>query len=175
MQCLRRQGGVTLMEVLVAILVCSAGLVGVAGLLVTSARSNHAAYLRTQVTFLAQSMADRMRANPTGVWSGGYNGSFPNGTAQDCDLGCTPGQLARHDRGVWSNQLQTLLPLGAQATIACRSSGTPSVSGSNQSVAHAAYSGSCTMTMTWTESGLGAAGSTENDHAAQTFAWEFQP
>ncbi|RDS85707.1 type IV pilus modification protein PilV [Dyella psychrodurans] len=175
MQCLRRQRGVSLIEVLVAVLVCSAGLVGVAGLLVTSARSNHAAYLRTQVTLLAQGMADRMRANPVGVWSGGYNGSFPNGATQDCQLGCTPGQLARHDQGVWSSQLQTLLPSGAQATIACRDGGAASVPGADPSALRSAYGGSCTMTMTWTESGVGAAGSIENDRASQTFAWEFQP
>jgi type IV pilus assembly protein PilV len=173
MQCLHRQRGVTLIEVLVAVLVSSVGLIGVAALLVTSARSNHAAYLRTQASFLAQGMADRMRANPAGVRSGGYNGSFPNGNAQDCEAGCTPAQLALHDQGAWSRQLQTLLPAGGRANIACREGGAsgprpdPSVS--------PPYGGSCTMSMTWLESGVGAAGSAENDHAPQTFAWEFQP
>jgi type IV pilus assembly protein PilV len=173
MQSLRRQRGVTLIEVLVAVLVSSAGLIGVAALLVTSARSNHAAYLRTQVSFMAQGMADRMRANPIGVRGGGYNGSFPSGSTQDCALGCTPAQLALHDQGVWSRQLQTLLPPGARATIACRESGAAGP-GSDPS-APPPYGGSCTMTMSWLESGVGAAGSDENDRAAQTFAWEFQP
>jgi type IV pilus assembly protein PilV len=77
MQHLPYQRGITLIEVLVAVLIFSIGLLGVAGLLVMSVRSNHAAYLRTQVTFLAQSMADRMQANPIGVWSGDYNGRYP--------------------------------------------------------------------------------------------------
>ncbi|HTV84377.1 MAG TPA: type IV pilus modification protein PilV [Dyella sp.] len=169
MQCLQRPRGVTLIEVLVAVLVCSVGLIGMAALLVTSARSNHAAYLRTQVSFLAQGMADRMRANPAGVRSGGYNGSFPNGSTQDCESGCTPAQLAMHDRGVWSRQLQTLLPAGARATIACRQDG------AFAPVGQSPYGGRCTMTMTWAESGQGAAGSDENDRAMQTLAWEFQP
>ena len=174
MQCLQRQRGVTLIEVLVAVLVSSVGLIGVAALLVTSARSNHAAYLRTQVSFLAQGMADRMRANPIGVRSGGYNGSFPNGTAQDCELGCAPAQLAMHDQGAWSRQLQTLLPAGAQATIACRDSGALGPR-PDPLVSLPPFGGSCTMTMTWSESGLGATGSGENERSAQTFAWEFQP
>jgi type IV pilus assembly protein PilV len=173
MRCLQRQRGVTLIEVLVAVLVSSIGLIGVAALLVVSARSNHAAYLRTQVSFLAQGMADRMRANPLGVRGGGYNGSFPGGSEQDCATGCTPGQLALHDQGVWSRQLQTLLPPGARATIACREGGA-SAPGPGPS-ASPPYGGNCTMTMTWPESGVGAAGSEQNDRAAQTFAWEFQP
>ena len=58
-----RRNGFTLLEVMIALLVFSLGLLGMAGLLAVSVRTNHGAYLRTQATFLAQSMADRMRAN----------------------------------------------------------------------------------------------------------------
>lgn len=169
------QWGVTLIEVLVAVLVFSLGLIGVAGLLVMSARANHAAYLRTQVTFLAQSMADRMQANPMGVWSGDYNGSYPNSTRQDCAAGCTPRQLAGHDQGLWSSQLTTFLPAGAKAAIACSNTGLASIPAADQLALRPPYGGSCTMTVTWTEQGIGAVASDQNDHAPQTFAWEFQP
>ncbi len=52
-----------MLEVLIALLVFSLGLLGMAGLLIVSVKTNHSAYLRTQASFLAQSMADRMRAN----------------------------------------------------------------------------------------------------------------
>ncbi|MDE1962228.1 MAG: type IV pilus modification protein PilV, partial [Xanthomonadaceae bacterium] len=67
--------GFTLLEVLIALLIFSLGVLGMAGLLAVSVRTNHSAYLRTQATFLAQSMADRMRANASwALWTDLYNG-----------------------------------------------------------------------------------------------------
>ncbi len=66
-----RRNGFTLLEVLIALLVFSFGLLGMAGLLAVSVQTNHSAYLRTQATFLAQGMADRMRANNLGLWNNG--------------------------------------------------------------------------------------------------------
>ncbi|GAB2577078.1 type IV pilus modification protein PilV [Dyella jejuensis] len=170
-----RQRGVTLIEVLVAMLVFGIGLLGVAGLLLLSARANHAAYLRTQVTFLAQGMADRMQANPVGVWNGDYNGVYPDTAAQDCAAGCTPHQLALHDRGRWSSQLATFLPPDAKADIACDSHGLAYVPSAEQRLLRPPFGGNCAMTITWTEQGVGAGASEAGDHAPQTFAWTFQP
>lgn len=175
MQCLAHQRGVTLIEVLIAVLIFSIGLIGVAGLLVMSARSNHAAYLRTQVTFLAQSMADRMQANSIGVWRGDYDGTYPNGNAQDCAAGCTPRQLALHDRGAWSSQLVTFLPAGVEASIACNNAGMAVAPTTDQLALRPPYGGTCKMTVTWTERGHGVTDSGGNDYSPQTFAWEFQP
>ena len=175
MQRVPLQRGITLIEVLVAVLIFSIGLLGVAGLLVMSVRSNHAAYLRTQVTFLAQSMADRMQANPIGVWGGDYNGRYPIRSTQACDSGCGPKQQALHDQGVWSSQLQSFLPAGAQATIACNQTGLAYIPGSDQLALQPPYGGSCKMTMTWTELGAGLMASDEGDRSQQTSAWEFQP
>lgn len=175
MPCLPAQRGATLIEVLVAILVFSVGLMGVAGLLLMSARSSHAAYLRTQVTFLAQNMADRMQANPMAVWMGDYNGTYPNGRAQDCAAGCTPRQLALHDQGVWSGQLSTLLSPDAQASITCSSAGLAYVPSSEQLALRPPYGGSCKMRMSWTEQSIGEGASGKSDEVPQTFAWEFQP
>ena len=56
--------GFTLIEVLVAVLVFSFGLLGIAGMMTISVKSNHNGYLRSQANFLAENMVDRMRANP---------------------------------------------------------------------------------------------------------------
>ena len=69
MQMTTRHRGFTLLEVLIALLVFSLGLLGMAGLLIVSVKTNHSAYLRTQASFLAQSMADRMRSNMPHVWT----------------------------------------------------------------------------------------------------------
>lgn len=67
------QGGFTLLEVLVALLVLSLGLLGLAGLQTMSLKLNTQSYQRTQATMLIDSMIDRMRANPNAVNSGVYN------------------------------------------------------------------------------------------------------
>ena len=58
-----RQQGFSLFEVLIALLVLSVGLLGLANLQGQSISSSYNAHLRTQATSLAQSMVDRMRAN----------------------------------------------------------------------------------------------------------------
>ena len=55
--------GFTLIESLVALLVLSIGLLGVAAMQLASLQANNGAFQRTQATFLAQDIADRMRAN----------------------------------------------------------------------------------------------------------------
>ena len=169
------QKGVSLIEVLVAMLVFSIGLVGAAGLLVMSARSSHSAYVRTQVTFLAQNMADRMQANPIGVWRGDYNGIYPDEVSQNCAAGCTPQQLAAYDKGIWSRQLLAFLSPSAQARIACSTAGLAYVPTAEQIALRPPYGGSCSMQVSWVEQGIAAPGSSKNDRARQTFAWEFQP
>src|SRR5262249_56408603 len=61
----RRARGFTLIEALVALLVLSIGLLGVAALQLTSLRSNPSSSFRSQATLLAYDVVDRMRANPT--------------------------------------------------------------------------------------------------------------
>jgi len=58
-----RQTGFTLLEVLVAMVVLSVGLLGLAGLMASSMRNSSGAYHRTQAVWLSYDIADRMRAN----------------------------------------------------------------------------------------------------------------
>ncbi|RUL78230.1 type IV pilus modification protein PilV [Dyella choica] len=162
--------GVTLIEVLVAVLVFSLGLIGAAALMAMAARADHAAYLRTQVTFLAQNMAERMRANPIGVWSGDYNGVYPDGSRQDCAAGCTPRQLALYDRQRWNGQLKVFLPPGAEAGIQCDYGGVSHAPTHDQILLRPPYGGDCSMTITWVERD-----SLKAKALPQSFAWEFQP
>lgn len=174
MQVLSRQRGVSLIEVLVSVLIFSIGLVGLAGLLVMATRSNHAAYLRTQVTFLADGMADRMRANPMGVWGGAYNRTdYPAAASTaGCSAGCTPTELATYDRNLWSSQLRTFLP-NPTARIDCAADGAGYAPSSNQLAMRPPYGGSCAMHISWSERGAGDGA--HRAAATQTFDWEFQP
>ena len=58
------QRGFTLLEVLIALLILSIGLLGLAALQTISLRSNEMASMRTAATHLAYDITDRMRANP---------------------------------------------------------------------------------------------------------------
>jgi len=55
--------GVSLIEVLVAVIILAFGLLGLAGLQSVSLRNNTSAMMRTQATYLAQDIVDRMRIN----------------------------------------------------------------------------------------------------------------
>lgn len=194
MHVVSRQRGVSLIEVLMAVLIFSVGLIGLAGLMVMATRSNHSAYQRTQVTFLASTMADRMGANPVGVWSGFYNSTaYPvaasTASNNDCASGCTPQALAASDQRAWSRQLSSFLP-NVKASIACNNAPagyTPAgwTMGSPASGATAAvpadpgqvgmrppYGGVCTMGITWDEQ---QSVNQQAGVAAQTFSWTFQP
>lgn len=57
------QAGVSLVESLVALLVLSIGLLGIAGLFVDNVKNSRTALLRTQAINLVTDMADRIRAN----------------------------------------------------------------------------------------------------------------
>ncbi|MFC5741602.1 type IV pilus modification protein PilV [Dyella tabacisoli] len=182
MQVLSRQRGVSLIEVLMAVLIFSIGLIGLAGLLVMATRSNEAAYLRTQVTFLAGNMADRMRANPMGVWNGNYNtdtNALPttvSSTDACLNTACSPAQLAKRDQQIWVNQLKTFLP-NQTATVICTntSAGFDPVAG-GQVAMRPPYGGNCLMTISWDERKEAEARTTSGRGVGtQKFAWNFQP
>lgn len=109
----RRAAGFTLLEVLVAVMVLSIGLLGLASLQVNGLRFNHSAYLRTQATLLAEEIADRMRANRPGFPSySGTNLAVTAVAACDTAAGCTSAQMAQNDLAQWQQSLAGLLPSG---------------------------------------------------------------
>lgn len=101
----RRVSGMTLIEVLVAVLILSIGLLGLAGLQTLSLRSNHSAYLRSQATILAYDIADRMRANRQSALSGWYNIELEEAASSDTSIAAT-------DLKEWKAALSTVLPAG---------------------------------------------------------------
>jgi type IV pilus assembly protein PilV len=110
--------GFTLLEVLVAVLVLSIGLLGIAGLQVTGLRFNHSAYMRTQATLLAYEMADRMRANRPTMLPPANSYDIPNAAvgagvpACETVAGCAAAQMAQNDVFQWQRRLAQVLPNG---------------------------------------------------------------
>jgi type IV pilus assembly protein PilV len=72
----KTQRGTTLVETLVALVVLSVGLLGIAALQMASLSSNRGAHLRSQAQVLAYDIADRMRANRNVALSDGYLTTF---------------------------------------------------------------------------------------------------
>ena len=69
----RAQHGFTLLEALVAIVVISIGLLGLLGLQTVAVVNTQVSQSRTMASIAADDIADRIRANPTGVTDGAYN------------------------------------------------------------------------------------------------------
>ena len=111
--------GFSLVEVLVAMVVLSVGLLGLAGLQATGLKNNNSAYQRSQANILANEILDRMRANRAGIEAGAYDDPYDGGTPTDPNCvtsGCSVSQMAQYDVFEWDGRMNTLLP-SAQATI----------------------------------------------------------
>ncbi len=114
---INNSNGFTLVEVMIAMLVLSLGLLGFASLQVYGMKNTHSAYLRTQATALAYEIADRMRANPSAITAGTYNLATPTRkTACTQSSGCNPTELAGNDIFEWGNTVAANLPEG-QAVV----------------------------------------------------------
>ena len=111
----RAARGFTLVEVLVALVVMAVGLLGIAALYVEGLRAGRTSVYRSVAVTLASDMADRIRANPDGL----YEGTGP-GAPSACVNGgvdCTPNELAADDWSRWLQDLARRLPAGATAEI----------------------------------------------------------
>lgn len=109
------QSGFTLIEVLVAVLIVSVGVLGVAGLQLLSLQNNTSAMFRTQAIQGAYDIMDRARANRGQNYSLAMDANTPN-AAVNCEAAnCNPQQMRNFDLNVWRTALANDLPLGTGA------------------------------------------------------------
>jgi type IV pilus assembly protein PilV len=114
------QAGFTLLEVLIALLVMSIGLLGLAALQTTGLRSNQMASMRTLATQFTYDITDRMRSNPAGVAGGEYT------ITRAEDPAGTPATVAETDLAEWRNNIAQRLPNGTSDITQCDTTTTPS-------------------------------------------------
>jgi type IV pilus assembly protein PilV len=112
-----RHRGVALLEVLIALVVASIGLLGLAGLQTVALQFNTSAYYRTQATALAYGLVDRMRANRQDALNGLYVGGVAD-PAPACDPNGGGGGSAAADVAAWRNALACQLPDGTGSVAA---------------------------------------------------------
>ena len=123
-----QQQGFTLLEVLIALVIFSVGLLGIAGLQMTGMKQTHNSHLRSVATTQVLDMADRMRANPQGVEAGNYSQVYAAAACPaptDCASNpCTPAQLAHYDVCEWRTETTNALP-GSTAVVCLDDSPAP--------------------------------------------------
>ena len=111
----KRVRGFTLIEVLIALIIMSVGMLGIAGLYVHSMQAGRTSMLRHNAVTLAGDIADRIRANPRAgaayALAGGNNNCVNGG------VNCTVAQMAAHDIFLWDQQAAATLPNGAVAIV----------------------------------------------------------
>jgi len=104
---LQRQSGVTMIESLVAVLVISIGLMGIAGLHLSGLRDTAEAEYYSRAIFLANELVERIRSNRSTSALNAYSAALEepaNATSQECRLptaNCTPAELAQDDVAEW--------------------------------------------------------------------------
>lgn len=137
-----RQGGFTLIEVLVAVFVLSLGMLGIAGLQAATSRYKINSWATNASAVLVSDLADRMRANPSATgnvfgtatqvssyvlndtWTG--QATLPAAPAKNCltdTNGCTPAEMAAHDLSVWRRELRRVMPAGSAWIEGSRATG----------------------------------------------------
>lgn len=111
-----RARGFSLLEILIAVLILSIGLLGLAALHASSLKLNHGAYHKSQATYLAYDIVDCMRANRPEAINGTYDQPIGNGTR------APENTLADTDVNDWLANVLAVLPQGDGA-ILCDATG----------------------------------------------------
>lgn len=140
----RTQSGFSLLEVLIAVLVLSIGLLGMAALQVNALRNNQSTFQRTQAIMLSYYMLDAMRANRGDVESGNY---VMNKT---CNVPAAGGTLVSNDHHFWMQAIKDNIGNAATSCgqIACQGM-------------------TCTVTIFWDDD-RGTGGAAEQSFATST-------
>lgn len=106
--------GFTLIEVLVSLLILAIGVLGIIALQFKGLKYNYDANVRSQITFLANDIADRIRLNQTNAAS--YVSTYTAGTTHTACNNATAAD-AENDLNCWHDFIDQALPFGSTANI----------------------------------------------------------
>lgn len=106
----KNQRGFSLVEVLIALIIMSVGMLGIAGLYVQSMQAGRTSVFRHHAVTLAGDVADRIRANPrAGI---AYAGGGTNNNCVGAGIDCSEVEMASNDIFLWNQQAAESLPNG---------------------------------------------------------------
>ena len=107
--------GFSLVEVLIALIIMSVGMLGIAGLYVQSMQAGRTSMLHHHAVTLAGDIADRIRANPLA----GDTYTQTPGADNSCvarGMDCSIAEMAQHDVFLWRTQALEFLPAMADGS-----------------------------------------------------------
>ena len=105
------QKGVSMIEVLIAILISVIGLFSVMKMQLTAVSNNHSAYFRSQAAIISNALIDQLRANSSSALAGNYDLTLTQAPP-------TSGGLEVADLAQWRTDLAAGLPSGI-GSVAC--------------------------------------------------------
>ena len=116
-----KQKGFSLIEALVAFLILSVGMLGIASLQTMSLKSGHTAAMRTVAVMKVEEILESMRSNPSILMSyaaGTADMGVDNGCSQTTvpAATCTPALMAQDELFRWKNSLIEALPNNTATT-----------------------------------------------------------
>lgn len=128
----KQQQGATLIEVLVAVIVLSIGMLGMVSLQTRAIQFEQSSLYQSQANIMAYDIIDKMRANSSNSailaqYLHGLTDTIPS-TYTSCagtSATCTLAELASYDLYSWLNELALTLPSGKGAIAVDNASATP--------------------------------------------------
>ena len=115
----KKQKGFSLVEVLIALVIMSVGMLGIAGLYVQSMQAGRTSMFRHHAVNLAGDVADRIRANPT-AGAAYAHVAAATGTNNNCvamATDCNAADMAANDIFIWQQEADDILPDGAVEVV----------------------------------------------------------
>lgn len=118
-------GGFSLVEVMIAVVILVLGLLGILAVIINSLKLSSSSNYRSVAAIQANAIADTLRANPATLASAGTAASFSSPTAAqqlNClkAAGCLRDDYVNNQLWLWQAQLASSLPGGAG--VICRDS-----------------------------------------------------
>jgi type IV pilus assembly protein PilV len=109
------QGGFSMLEVLISLVLIAVAMLGQAGLQVNALRFAKGAATRMQAVFLSNEIAERIESNKLGATAGNYAvataSSTPSTSSTDCTVSaCSSSVLAAYDLAEWTTRVSAALP-----------------------------------------------------------------
>ena len=118
------QSGFSLLELLVALVIFSIGLLGIAGLQVVSKQANYESQQRTMASQVAYALLEDMRTNGVGIGvytaaadlGGGTLTGLPVSNCRDPNTPCSAAQKAVHDLWYWERVVDGVQETGVEGS-----------------------------------------------------------
>jgi type IV pilus assembly protein PilV len=144
---MKKQRGMGMIEILMAVLITAIGLIGITGMQAVSLKNNLSALNRSNAVFLTGTMMDRIRANPNATYATGYT-NMPTDGLDSCaafDADCDATAIANVNIAQWKCSLG-----GYQEKTTCDGI-IPVMPDAQGEITLDALTGVYTITLQWTD------------------------